>query len=101
MKTSTHTLEEHQLNKIMKLVTANVTITFKSDKPIETLVKEVKEKYIRANHIVQFNASLPFNVKHKQEFMGYLPGIDFLPNASMAKFDLKNKRPLKSEQKIS
>jgi hypothetical protein len=101
MKTQTHTLEEHQLNKIVKLVSRNITITFKSEKPTENLIKEIKEKYIRANHIVQFNSSLPFNVKHKKEFMGYLPESYFVPNFCMTKFDVKKKRPLKSEQKIN
>lgn len=84
----------------MKLATGNVTITFKSEKPIENLMKEIKEKYIRANHIVQFNSSLPFNVKHKQEFMGYLPDSYFVPNSCMGKFDPKKKRPLRSEENI-
>lgn len=30
MKSITHTLEQNQLNKILKLGTANITITFKS-----------------------------------------------------------------------
>jgi len=102
MKSETHILEESQLNRILKMVnnTNNITITFKSDKPIEELIKEINEKYVRANHIVQFNAGLPFNVKHKQEFMGYLPESYFMPNAAMNKFDLKKTRPLRSEQNI-
>lgn len=105
MKEHTHVLEETQLSRIIKLLSfrdSKSTIETKPDreKPLEHLLKEIKEKYIRANHVVMFNAGLPFNVKHKKEFMGYLPDKYFEPNAAMNSFSISRKKQLRSEKVI-
>lgn len=59
-----------------------------TNKLVERLFAEMRANYVRANHVVQFNVSLPFNIKYRKEFRGYLPESYFEPNSAVGKFKL-------------